>query len=240
MKDFSSREHRQLVERIFSSIHERYDALNHVLSLGCDFYWRRYVAGRLLLLPGALVLDLACGTGDLALSLLRAQRSLSIVGADLSQPMLEIGVKKVIQRKASPNIRFVRADALKLPFSDNKFDAVVIAFGIRNISPMEGALKEIVRVLKVGSDAFILEMHDPPYFWLKLLFRLYCRTILKWAARVGSNNPSAYDYLINSIVQFPSPLKFKEIMGKVGFREIRQHALFPGITYLHVGRKIAG
>ncbi len=227
-----------MVKEIFSSIHHRYDVLNHVLSLGCDFYWRKFVTKHVKAYPQGIVLDMASGTGDLALALVRAHPQLLIIGADFSWPMLKIAREKLSSRGLSQKIKLIRADALKLPFPENRFDAVTVAFGIRNMSPISEALRELKRVLKMGGEVFILEMHNPPHFLPRLLFHLYSRTILKVGARFLSPNPSAYDYLVNSILQFPSPGEFKKSMHQVGFEKIQQYALFPGITYLHAGVKL--
>lgn len=232
--------HRRLVEEIFTSIHDRYDVMNHLLSLGCDFFWRHHVTRHLTLSPGDLVLDVACGTGDLALSIARSHPLNSIYGVDFSLPMLDVAKKKMGREKTSCPIILIRADALQLPFPENTFHAVTVAFGIRNMSPVDGALKELIRVLKPGGKMIVLEMHNPPRVFLRFLFLLYCRTVLKGVAKFASKNPPAYDYLVNSIKYFPSPADFGALMHNAGLDHVLTTPLFPGITYLHEGWKRSG
>ncbi|MCX7981803.1 MAG: bifunctional demethylmenaquinone methyltransferase/2-methoxy-6-polyprenyl-1,4-benzoquinol methylase UbiE [Syntrophales bacterium] len=240
MKQLTSEEHRRLVKDIFSSIYSRYDMMNHILSVGCDFYWRKAVIRRLSILSPLLILDVACGTGDLTIGLAQSYPKASVVGVDFSNHMLAQARHKILYRNLASRIKLIRGDALRLPFPENTFQAAAVAFGIRNMNPFDEALKELARVLAPGGHVAILEMHNPPQRWRQVLFRFYCRTIIRWGARMFSKNASAYDYLVESIRQFPSPEDFKHSMEERGFKKIESHALFPGITYLHVGRKHFG
>jgi|YelNatPaOPRAMG01_1025707.scaffolds.fasta_scaffold06579_7 demethylmenaquinone methyltransferase/2-methoxy-6-polyprenyl-1,4-benzoquinol methylase len=240
MKEYAPAGHRRLVEEIFSTIHHRYDLLNHVLSLGLDIYWRKFAISKLKPSQRGTILDLACGTGDMAIEACHRYPYISVLGVDFSPEMLEVAQKKILEKGLFSRIHLLRGDALKLPFSDNVFDMATVAFGIRNISPTSLALKELVRVCRPGAKVLILEMHDPSKRAMRLFFRLYARTILPLGARLASNNAAAYEYLVNSIIQFPPPMEFKILMKRAGLTQIQQFSLFPGITYLHCGVKSGG
>ncbi len=235
--NYSPIEHRRVVREIFSTIHGRYDLLNHLLSCGLDVLWRQSAIRHLTLPPSGRLLDLACGTADVAILAARTYPGIEVTGVDASREMLSLARNKIARHHLSSQLRLIQADALALPFEDGRFDAVTIAFGIRNITPVEGALREMIRVCKGGGKMFILEMHYPSHPGMKCLFKCYTRTVFPLTATLLSRNPRAYDYLVRSITAFPSPREFSYVLAELGLTDIRRHALPPGITYLHVGTK---
>jgi len=227
------------VRQMFGRIAPRYDLLNHVLSLEVDRWWRRRVAGNfrgILGRPGARVLDLCCGTGDLALALAgRASASARIVGADFCHPMLERAQAKFLRRGLPPLL--AEADALGMPFASASFDLVAAAFGFRNLADYPGGLREIYRVLKPGGQAGILEFSDPQAPLFASLYGFYFRHILPRVGGVVSGDRRAYQYLNHSVGDFPPPARLAEMMCQAGFSGVRFQRFSGGVAYLHIGRK---
>jgi len=238
--DCTPREHQRLVREIFSTIHGRYDLLNHLLSLGFDIWWRRAAIPHLPLPPEGTLLDLACGTADMLLLAARAYPGVKMVGVDVSGEMLALGKRKLARHRPFLSPLLLQADALALPFADDRFDAVTIAFGIRNITPWDAVLREMVRVCKQGGHILILEMHYPSPGGMRWLFRAYTGTIFPVISTLMSRHPHAYDYLIHSIIHFPDPPTFGRMMMTAGLIHVHSRPLPPGITYLHVGMKPGG
>ncbi len=216
------------VREMFTQIAPRYDLLNHLLSLQLDRLWRARAARRLqpiLNRPDALVLDLCCGTGDLAISLARAGKA-RVVGADFAHPMLTRAKQKTASARTAPAsdglaaIRFFEADALHLPFADGSFDLVTTAFGFRNLANYEAGLQEIRRVLKPGGTLAILEFTEPPASFLGNIFRWYFRKILPRVGGVLSGDLSAYAYLPASVSRFFGPVELALLMKTVGYSEV--------------------
>ena len=238
-KNAPDSDHAGRVREMFAGIAGRYDLLNHLLSGNTDRRWRRLVARRLqLALSGepARVLDVACGTGDLSLALAEASRpGVLIIGADFCRPMLEIAQRK--SPHAVPSPVFVEADALKLPFDDASFDAVSIAFGLRNLSSVEGGLKELRRVLKPCGSAAILEFSAPVVPGFRTLFRFYFTRVLPLVGGIISGSRVAYEYLPESVARFPDQNGLAELMRRVGFEEVRYQNLTGGIAALHMGTR---
>jgi demethylmenaquinone methyltransferase/2-methoxy-6-polyprenyl-1,4-benzoquinol methylase len=230
-------EHARRVREMFAGIASRYDFLNHFLSANIDARWRALVARKLhagLQREGARVLDVACGTGDLSLAIAK-QTGAHVVGTDFCRPMLEIAA-----RKASTNthlIPFVEGDALKLPFVDSSFDAVSIAFGLRNLSSVEGGLRELWRVLKPTGRAAILEFSRPVVPGFRGLFQFYFRRVLPRIGGLVSGSRGAYEYLPDSVSRFPDQKLLAAMMGEVGFTEVEYQNLTGGIAALHLGTR---
>jgi len=225
------------VREMFSGIAPRYDLLNHLLSLRFDNAWRKRVARRfaaLLARPDARVLDLCCGTGDLALALGRTSAA-QITGLDFSHAMLEIARRKAAAAK-SP-VEFVEADALRLPFADSTFDLVTTVFGFRNLANYEEGLKEIRRVLRAGGEIAILEFCEPQGKLFGAIYRFYFRRILPAVGGAISGNSVAYSYLPRSVGRFPDPEELAVQMGAAGFGEVRFARWTGGIVALHTGRR---
>jgi demethylmenaquinone methyltransferase/2-methoxy-6-polyprenyl-1,4-benzoquinol methylase len=231
-------EHARRVREMFAGIASRYDLLNHLLSGNTDKRWRRLVAKKLqaaLSLKGARALDVACGTGDLSLALAKATGA-QVVGTDFCRPMLELAARKA-ETNVSSEIPFVEGDALKLPFTDESFDAVTIAFGLRNLSSIETGLKELFRVLKPGGRAAILEFSRPVVPGFRSLFQLYFTRVLPKIGGAISGSPGAYEYLPDSVSRFPDQKRLAAMMEDVGFREVEYQNLTGGIAALHLGTR---
>lgn len=220
---------------MFAGIARRYDLLNHLLSGNIDRRWRRLVAANLsaaLADEAAVALDVACGTGDLALVLAEAGRG-RVVGTDFCRPMLEIAVEKAERRGAK--IPFIEGDALKLPFRDSAFDAVSIAFGLRNLADVEAGLSEMFRVLKPSGSVAILEFSKPVVPVFSSLFQLYFTRVLPRIGGVLSGSRKAYEYLPDSVSRFPDQKRLAEMMRAVGFERVQFRNLTFGIAALHTG-----
>ena len=215
------------VRAMFSAIAGRYDLLNHLLSANQDVRWRRRAVRLLTPRAGERILDLCCGTGDLAFEILRRQARCHITGADFAEPMLEIAKSKVQSPKSkgskspSPQIEFMWADALNLPFADASFDAVTVAFGVRNFEDTAAGLREMRRVLRPGGRALILEFMRPTSFFLRYVFGLFFKGILPRIGRLISRHDSAYNYLPASVNEFYTRREFEPLLRECGFRDVR-------------------
>lgn len=221
---------------MFSQIAPRYDLLNRILTLGVDQYWRKVALKLALEKRPARILDLATGTGDLALLLKRTRPDAEVVGADFAPPMLEIAKEKA--KKAGLEARFLPADALNLPFADSSFDAVTIAFGLRNFTDYPKALTELYRVITPGGRLVILDFPPPPRGGLGAFYRFYFKQILPWLGGIISRNPAAYRYLPSSVERFLTPGDLKGHMQEAGF-SAEYRLLSGGIVSLHQGDKPA-
>ncbi|HMK43568.1 MAG TPA: ubiquinone/menaquinone biosynthesis methyltransferase [Dissulfurispiraceae bacterium] len=210
---------------MFDDIAQRYDFLNHLLSFGQDYYWRRVMTRELAASGGEYILDLAAGTGDSSLGFLRSGAQVS--GLDLSFNMLNLARKKI------PDGRFVplQGSAYAMPFRDNSFDAVACAFGIRNMHETPKALAEIFRVTKPGGRLVILEF-SMPAGWFRPIYRFYLKSVLPAIATLFSKR-SAYEYLGDSIEAFPNPEAFRKLLSDAGFVRCRQIPLSLGTVYAH-------
>lgn len=224
---------------MFSAIAPRYDLLNHLLSLNIDRRWRRLTRRRLELHLGTepAILDLCSGTGDLALELSRLG---AVVGCDFCHPMLVRGHEKVRSARLAGRIQFVEGDALQLPFAGGHFDAVTIAFGLRNLQDYREGLKEMSRVLSEKGILAVLEFSQPR---LPLFRHLYLFYFLKLLPKLGgwiSGDSQAYSYLPQSVREFPDPEALAELIREAGFNEVRFYRLTGGVAYLHLGFKSCG
>lgn len=239
--DEAQREHGARVRAMFASVAGRYDLLNHLLSVNTDKRWRRLVAkclAHILSQDGARVLDIACGTGDLTLELAGSGIA-HVVGADFCRPMLEIAVQKQTPNR-NPTIPFVESDALKLPFADFSFDAVTIAFGIRNLSSIKAGLAEIFRVLKPNGRAVILEFSAPVVPGFRTLFKFYFKQVLPRIGGIVSGSRAAYEYLPDSVSRFPDQLRLVTMMREAGFDDVEYKNLTGGVAAIHTGSRPDG
>ncbi len=219
------------IKEMFEGVAPRYDLLNRVLSLGIDRGWRRRVVESLDLIPEHRVLDLCCGTGDLALEIARTS---PCTACDFTWNMLTRARAK--SRAKGIPIEVVCADALALPFGDNRFDGATIAFGIRNLESMSAGLAEIRRVLKPGGKLAILEFSQPNRAWLKLPYRIYLDRLLPAVGGLLSRR-EAYRYLAESIQGFPVPEVLVRLLEEAGFQNARYLRLSGGIVALHLASK---
>lgn len=218
---------------MFGSIAKRYDLANHVLSCGCDFYWRKRAADIVGGWHPRSIVDLATGTGDLALALQRKIPGAEIVGADFSEEMLAIAKRKGVRQ-------IVTADAMKLPFADDSFDCVTIAFGLRNFSNWSIALGEMRRVLKSGGHLLILEFSLPQRPILRAGYRFYLHRCLPVVGSFLTKQRTAYNYLGDSIEQFPSGDAMLDLMESVGFKNAAAEPLTSGIVTIYTGECCSG
>lgn len=230
--------HSNAVRDMFSGIAGRYDLLNHVLSVNIDKRWRRLVSRELretLDREDAVVLDVACGTGDLSIEL-QSGANAKVIGTDFCRPMLAIAHEKT--EKLNLNIPYVEGDALGLAFPDDTFDAVTIAFGLRNLANFQNGLIELRRILKPGGKLVILEFSAPVLPGFRQLFNFYFTSVLPRIGGAVSGSRGAYEYLPDSVQKFPDQKKLVAMLEETGFEGVRYKNLTGGIAAIHVGIKI--
>jgi demethylmenaquinone methyltransferase / 2-methoxy-6-polyprenyl-1,4-benzoquinol methylase len=224
------------VREMFSEIASTYDRVNGLLSLNIDSIWRAVTVNEvkdLLAKPGAIALDLCCGTADLTL---RIEEHARVIGCDFCHPMLVLGNQKIVKKRAR-NACLTEGDALRLPFGEASFDAVTIAFGLRNLEHVEGGLAEILRVLKPGGRAAILEFSRPIIPVFRTLFEFYFHKILPRIGRIISGSKTAYLYLPRSVSNFPDQKGLSRMMLATGYLNVHYHNLFGGIVAVHLGER---
>lgn len=229
--------HGRAVRDMFSGIAGKYDLLNHLLSINIDKRWRRLVRAKLqdiLNRSDAIVLDVACGTGDLSLELQEHAKA-KVIGTDFCRPMLSIAFKKAAAKEM--NIPFVEADAMQLAWPDNSFDAVTIAFGLRNLSNFSDGLEELRRILKDGGKLVVLEFSSPIVPGFRGLFNLYFTKVLPRIGGVVSGSRGAYEYLPDSVSKFPDQKGLVKMMNDVGFETVTYTNLTGGIAAIHVATR---
>lgn len=223
------------VTEMFDDISLHYDFLNHLLSFQIDKIWRRKTSRIVASRRPSAILDVATGTADLAIRMAKDIPAASIVGVDLSEKMLEIGRQKVKQEKLDQHIKLMTADALNLPFEDNRFDAVTVAFGVRNFEHLETGIQEMLRVLKNNGLIAILEFSHPQNGIVKGPYRCYSKHILPKVGRAFSKHPEAYSYLPSSIEAFPKSGDFVRLLDRLGVDEIKEETFCGGIATLYYG-----
>jgi demethylmenaquinone methyltransferase/2-methoxy-6-polyprenyl-1,4-benzoquinol methylase len=221
---------------MFGRVARRYDLANHLLSFNIDRYWRGRTVRRVRHIlddPAARVLDVCCGTGDLALALERVRRA-PVLGSDFCHPMLVAAHGKIARAQA--RARLFEADALRLPLADASLSLITVAFGFRNLANYDAGLREMRRVLRPGGMAAILEFSQPPNPAFAALYNFYSRRILPVIGGALSGNPDAYRYLPESVRKFPSAGQLAEQMRRAGFAQVSYEFLTGGIVALHVGQ----
>ncbi len=224
------------IQKMFSTIAHRYDLLNRVLSLGIDRYWRKFAVNQLPEVENAQFLDVATGTCDVALEIIRRfPRDAKVVGVDFSDKMLELGKEKVAAADCGEKIDVRFADVTNLPFEDNSFDASIIAFGIRNVQDYKKGVSEMGRVVKSGGKVIILEFTSVQNRFFKPLYHFYIIRVLPFIGEIISGKRGAYKYLPDSMLHFPPPDEFKTAMEETGLQDVRYYKLNFGITAVHVG-----
>jgi demethylmenaquinone methyltransferase/2-methoxy-6-polyprenyl-1,4-benzoquinol methylase len=224
------------VRYLFDSIAPRYDVLNHILSFGADIFWRKRTVAILSQFKPHRILDVATGTADLALAAAKKLQA-QILGIDVSPEMLRIAKEKINTRGWSDRITLAEGTAESLPFPDSDFDAVMVAFGVRNFSNLEAGLGEMFRVLKQDGAAVILEFSKPRQSIFGSLFGLYFKRILPVVGGLISGNKDAYRYLPSTVGEFPAGIDFLEVLHRVGFSETIQYPLTFGIATIYIGIK---
>lgn len=224
------------VKSMFNTIAPKYDFLNHFLSLGIDKGWRRKAIKQLEGLGKPKVLDVATGTGDLAIMAYRMLDT-DITGTDLSAGMLEVGRKKLDELGLSEHISLKEADSESLPFEDNEFDAVTVAFGVRNYENLDKGLSEMARVIKPGAKMVILEFSKPRHFPFKQIYMFYFKHILPRMGGLVSKDRKAYEYLPQSVLAFPDGEEFEKHLMTAGITPVNRIKLTFGIATIYVGEK---
>jgi demethylmenaquinone methyltransferase/2-methoxy-6-polyprenyl-1,4-benzoquinol methylase len=230
--------HGPTVQRMFAGIAHRYDFLNHFLSVFIDKRWRRLAVNKVReLVPDAkFSVDLCTGTGDLALELQR-RLGIRVAAADFCHPMLKLAARKIAAAGRSAHIQTVEADALRLPFTDQAFDVVTNAFGLRNLEDTRGGLAEAFRILRPGGAVVILEFSRPVIPVFRDLYNFYVRNILPRLGGAISGQPFAYQYLPESVRKFPPQRELMEMMRSAGFVDVSYRDLMGGAVALHWGKR---
>jgi demethylmenaquinone methyltransferase/2-methoxy-6-polyprenyl-1,4-benzoquinol methylase len=227
----------QQVEQMFDNIAPTYDTLNHRLSWDIDRGWRRKAIQQLAPYKPQTMLDIATGTGDFAIMAAQMLKPQQLIGADISEGMMDIGRKKVKAQGLDEIISFAKEDCLALSYDDASFDAVTAAFGIRNFADLDKGLSEMCRVLKPGGHLSIVELTTPVSFPMKQLFHIYSHTVLPVYGRLISKDASAYSYLTKTIEAFPQGERMVEILRKAGFSEASFQRLTFGICTMYFATK---
>jgi len=226
---------REQVEHMFDAISPKYDLLNRLFSMGVDQGWRRKVIRLVAEEPVEQLLDVATGTADLAI--LAAKKVKHVTGVDISEGMLAHGRTKVKARKLEHRITLQRADSAALPFADASFDAITVAFGVRNFEDLERGITDMARVLRPNGRLFVLEFSKPPNNLLGGLFRFYFHRVMPFVGKLVSKDSAAYTYLPKSVDAFPDGEAFVRILEKCGLRDAKAEPLTGGIATLYTARK---
>jgi len=222
------------VKGIFSRLAPRYDAFNLVSSFGLDRWWRRVAVRTARLTPDSEVLDLACGTGDLALALARLGRPKSVLATDFVEEMLEVAKRKAARYEGPTAISFAQADAQALPFSDASFDVVTIAFGVRNLPDRAANFREVRRVLRPGGRYIILEFSRPPFAPFRAVYHAYLRWVIPAVGALVAGDRASFEYLNASIRAFPAQEDLARELEAAGFSRVSWRNLSGGIVAIHV------
>jgi demethylmenaquinone methyltransferase/2-methoxy-6-polyprenyl-1,4-benzoquinol methylase len=224
------------VAQMFNNISARYDFLNHFLSLGIDHIWRRKAVNQLREIQPKRILDLATGTGDFAIALLKLNPS-QIIGMDISSGMLEVGKNKMKAKQVSHIIDMQLGDSENMPFEDGYFDAITVGFGVRNYEHLEKGLSEMLRVTRSGGKIVILEFSKPKRFPIKQAFGFYSRFIIPFFGKRISKDEKAYAYLPESVAAFPEGKAFTDILSKLGYKHVDSTLVSGGIATIYTGIK---
>ncbi len=227
---------KEQVATMFNNISQRYDLLNHTLSMGIDILWRKKAIR--LLKPHApqTILDIATGTGDFAVEAARLQPE-KIIGIDISEGMLAVGRQKIAKKGLSGMIELQLGDSENLAFPDNNFDAVIVAFGVRNFENLQQGLAEMYRVLRPGGHVVIIEFSKPRRFPVKQLYNAYFKYILPRIGRAVSKDQAAYEYLPESVAAFPDGEAFLDILTNIGYKQTKWFPLTFGISSIYMAGK---
>lgn len=229
------KERKENIDVLFDSIAPNYDALNHLMSFDIDKLWRKRTVGVISEMGKNLrILDVATGTADLALASMKCDPD-HVYGIDISKNMLEIGRKKVADRGFSDKIELIESSSENIPFDDNSFDVVMVAFGVRNFANLGKSLSDMRRVTKRGGAVVVLEFSHPRRFPFKQLYQFYLFKVIPFVGKMISKDKDAYSYLSESINQFPDNDDFLKIMSETGYENVRQKRLTFGVASIYVG-----
>jgi demethylmenaquinone methyltransferase/2-methoxy-6-polyprenyl-1,4-benzoquinol methylase len=226
---------KEQVSKMFNNIAPKYDFLNRFLSLGIDIKWRKKAVALLQQLDPMprKILDVATGTGDVAIAIAQAMPVEKIIGLDIASHMLSIGKQKIAKKNLVDQIEFIEGDSENLPFANNTFDAATVAFGVRNFENTAQGLKELWRVLSPGGTLVVLEFSKPKRFPFKQLYHFYFKHVLPVIGRMTSKDPRAYTYLFESVQSFPEGKQFLELLNDTGFKTSQLKPLTLGICTLY-------
>ena len=224
---------------MFNNIAPAYDRLNHIFSFSIDRLWRGRVVRLVRRMKPQRIMDLATGTGDLAIKMAKRIPKAHIMGVDLSENMLAVAADKVRRKGLDDHIALYQGEAERLDVGDDVLDVVTIAFGVRNFGDIDGSLREIARALQKGGHLVILEFSTPRNPIVRHLYRLYSNHVMKPVGGIVSKDRKAYDYLPDSIEEFPDPERFLDIMRHAGFEQCRRKSLSMGIAQIYIAQKPA-
>jgi demethylmenaquinone methyltransferase/2-methoxy-6-polyprenyl-1,4-benzoquinol methylase len=227
---------KEQVAEMFNNIAGKYDFLNHFLSMGIDKSWRKKAIAEVGTVNPKAILDVATGTGDLAIAAVKLNPQ-QITGVDIAEQMLEIGNKKIKAQNLDSLITLQKGDSESMPFANGTFDATMCAYGVRNFEHLEKGLSEMYRVLRPGGKVVILEFSQPTRFPIKQLYHFYFRFILPALGKLVSKHSRAYTYLPESVMAFPEGKKFCDLLASCGFKEVKARPLTFGITTLYTAMK---
>ncbi|MCA8940020.1 MAG: bifunctional demethylmenaquinone methyltransferase/2-methoxy-6-polyprenyl-1,4-benzoquinol methylase UbiE [Planctomycetes bacterium] len=232
--DYQDPEKGRAVQGMFAGIAKRYDLLNHLLSFNQDKRWRKLAVKMAGVSRESRVLDVCCGTGDLALEFAKVVNEGNVTASDFTPQMVEIASKK--SAKAGKQIPWLVADTMALPFADARFDVCSVAFGIRNVQDIRAGLREMARVVKAGGRVVVLEFTQPKSKFFQRLYRFYMTRVLpKIGQIISGSRDKAYSYLPDSVAQFPGAEEFAKIMGEVGLEDVHYRLKTFGVVSIHVG-----
>ena len=232
----SEKSKKEEVAEMFNNISANYDFLNHFLSLGIDHLWRKKAIKELKNLQVKKVIDIATGTGDFALASLKLNPD-EVIGVDISSGMLEMGSKKMKKKGVDKTIKLILGDSENLPFEDDYFDALTVGFGVRNFENLEKGLSEMLRVIRPGGKAVILEFSKPKKFPVKQVFSFYSKYFIPFFGKRISKDTKAYAYLPESVAAFPEGKEFQDILKKLNYRNVESIILSGGIATIYTGIK---
>lgn len=225
------------VSTMFDNIAPWYDFLNHFLSLGIDISWRKKAISSLRELQPKKILDVATGTADLAIEATKQLSPEKVIGIDIANEMLEVGRQKLKRKALSDKIELLLGDSENIGFPDNTFDAVTVAFGVRNFENLEKGLQEMLRVMRPGAKVAILEFSKPTLFPFKQLYNFYFKNFLPVIGRLTSKDPKAYNYLYESVQAFPDGKNFVNVLERLGYQSATYKPLTLGICTLYLAEK---
>ena len=238
MKPYNSQKtKKEEVQQMFDNIAPTYDKLTHILSLSIDKMWRRRVVRKVRRMKPEKIMDLATGTGDLAIKMAKAMPKSKIMGVDLSEKMLAVAAEKVRRKGLDDHIALYQGDAENLDVTDGVLDVVTVAFGVRNFGNLEQGLSEIMRSLRSGGHIVVLEFSTPRNWFVRKCYQFYSNHVMKPVGGMVSKDRKAYDYLPDSIVEFPDRERFLDIMHRTGFVECRRFSQSFGIAQIYIGKK---